>query len=45
MSEPMSLTFHEVTERYRGEISEGTLRRVGPSFLKIGKAVPYRSRN
>jgi hypothetical protein len=49
MSEPMFLTFHEVTERYCGEISEGTLRnwrsmRVGPSFLKIGKAVPYRSR-
>ena len=50
MSESMFLTFHEVIERYRGEISEGTLRnwrsmRVGPSFLKIGKAVPYRSRN
>lgn len=46
MSEPMFLTFHEVIERYRGEISEGTLRnwpsmRVGPSFLKIDKAVRY----
>jgi hypothetical protein len=46
MSEPMFLTFHEVIERYRGEISEGTVRnwpsmRVGPSFLKIGKAVRY----
>ena len=46
MSEPMFLTFNEVIERYRGQISEGTLRnwpsmRVGPSFLKIGKAVLY----
>jgi len=37
-------TLNEVIERYRGQISEGTLRnwrsmRVGPSFLKIGKAV------
>jgi hypothetical protein len=44
MSEPMFLTFNEVIERYRGQISEGTLRNwrsigVGPSFLKIGKAV------
>jgi hypothetical protein len=33
-------------ERYRGQVSEGSLRnwrsmRVGPSFLKIGKAVLY----
>jgi hypothetical protein len=37
MSEPMFLTLDEVIERYRGQISEGTLRnwrsmRVGPSF-------------
>jgi hypothetical protein len=46
MSEPMCLTLNEVVERYRGKISEGTLRnwrsmRVGPSFLKVGKAVLY----
>ena len=46
MSDPIFLTLNEVIERYRGQISEGTLRnwrsvRVGPSFLKIGKAVPY----
>ena len=46
MSEPMFLTLNEVAERYRGQISEGTLRnwrsmRVGPSFLKVGKAVLY----
>ncbi len=46
MSEPMFLTLNEVIERYRGQISEGTLRnwrsmRVGPSFLKVGKAVLY----
>jgi hypothetical protein len=40
------LTAEEVTERYRGGISVGTLRnwramRIGPSFLKIGKAVLY----
>jgi hypothetical protein len=40
------LTLNEVIERYRGQISDGTLRnwrsmRVGPSFLKIGKAVLY----
>ena len=42
----MFLTLNEVIERYRGQISEGTLRnwrsmRVGPSFLKVGKAVLY----
>jgi hypothetical protein len=42
----MFLTLDEVVERYRGQISEGTLRnwrsmRVGPSFLKVGKAVLY----
>jgi hypothetical protein len=46
MSEPMFLTLNEVIERYRSQISEGTLRnwrsiRVGPSFLKVGKAVLY----
>jgi hypothetical protein len=46
MSEPMLLTLNEVIERYRGQISEGTLRnwrsmRVGPAFLKVGKAVLY----
>ena len=46
MSELMFLTLNEVVERYRGQISEGTLRnwrsmRVGPSFLKVGKAVLY----
>ena len=40
------LTPEEVAERYRGEVSVGTLRnwrsmRVGPSFVKIGKAVLY----
>ena len=39
----MFLTLNEVVERYRGQISEGTLRnwrsiRIGPSFIKIGKA-------
>jgi hypothetical protein len=46
MSDPMFLTLNEVIERYRGQISEGTLRnwrsiRLGPSFLKLGKAVHY----
>ena len=40
------LTPEEVSERYRGEISVGTLRnwrvaRIGPTFIKIGKAVLY----
>jgi hypothetical protein len=40
------LTPEEVSQRYRGEISVGTLRnwramRIGPSFVKIGKAVLY----
>lgn len=40
------LTPEEVSERYRGEISVGTLRnwramRRGPAFVKIGKAVLY----
>ena len=46
MSDPMFLTLNEVVERYRGQIGEGTLRnwrsmRIGPSFIKIGKAVLY----
>ena len=44
MSDPKFLTADEVAERYRGEISLGTLRnwrsaRIGPTFVKIGKAV------
>ena len=46
MSNPMFLTLNEVVERYRDQISEGTLRnwrsmRIGPSFIKIGKGVLY----
>jgi len=46
MSEKKYLTAEEVSERYRGEISVGTLRnwramRIGPAFVKIGKAVLY----
>lgn len=47
MSESTFLTPEEVIERYRGSISVGTLRnwramKIGPSFVKIGKAVLYR---
>jgi hypothetical protein len=40
------LTVSEVVSRYRNQVSEGTLRnwrsmRVGPSFVKLGKAVLY----
>ncbi|MEA2889562.1 MAG: hypothetical protein QOI05_355 [Bradyrhizobium sp.] len=40
------LTPEEVSARYRGEISVGTLSnwrvaRIGPTFIKIGKAVLY----
>jgi hypothetical protein len=40
------LTPEEVSERYRGEVTIGTLRnwramRIGPPFVKIGKAVLY----
>ncbi len=40
------LTAEEVCARYRGEISLGTLSnwrslRIGPAFLKIGRAVLY----
>jgi hypothetical protein len=46
MSEHKFLTPSEVVTRYREEISEGTLRnsramRVGPPFVKIGKAILY----
>lgn len=46
MSSPAYLTLEEVVARYRGQVSEGTLRnwrtmRIGPSFIKIGKAVLY----
>lgn len=46
MDERNFLTADEVSERYRGEISVGTLRnwramRIGPAFVKIGKAVLY----
>jgi hypothetical protein len=46
LSGPTFLTLEEVVERYRGQVSEGTLRnwrsmRIGPSFTKIGKAVLY----
>jgi hypothetical protein len=46
MSERKFLTAEEVAERYRGEITVGTLRnwramRIGPAFVKIGKAVLY----
>ena len=46
MADLKFLTAEEVSERYRGEISVGTLRnwramRIGPPFVKIGKAVLY----
>lgn len=46
MSDGKFLTAEEVAERYRGEVSIGTLRnwramKIGPSFVKIGKAVLY----
>lgn len=46
MSETKFLTPDEVIERYRGGVSVGTLRnwramKIGPSFVKIGKAVLY----
>ncbi len=46
MTDRIFLTAEEVSERYRGEISVGTLRnwramRIGPGFVKIGKAVLY----
>ena len=46
MEEQKYLTAEEVAKRYREEISVGALRnwramRVGPAFVKIGKAVLY----
>lgn len=46
MSNTIYLTVAEVVERYRGQVSEGTLRnwrsmRIGPSFVKIGKVPLY----
>jgi hypothetical protein len=46
MTDKKFLTAEEVSERYRGEVTVGTLRnwramRIGPAFLKIGKAVLY----
>lgn len=45
-TETKFLTAEEVSERYRGQVSVGTLRnwralRIGPAFVKIGKAVLY----
>jgi hypothetical protein len=46
LSEKKYLTDDEVAARYRGLVSVGTLRnwraqRVGPPFIKTGKAVLY----
>ncbi|RUX26050.1 DNA-binding protein [Mesorhizobium sp. M2A.F.Ca.ET.042.01.1.1] len=46
MSDQKYFTPEEVTERYRGTISLGTLRnwrsmRIGPAFVKVGKSVLY----
>ena len=46
MADIKFLTANEVAERYRREISVGTLRnwraqRIGPHFVKIGKSVLY----
>ena len=46
MSDNKFLTAEEVSERYRGSVSVGTLRNwramnIGPAFVKIGKAVLY----
>lgn len=46
MAQCKFLTAEEVAERYRGGVSVGTLRnwramKIGPSFVKIGKAVLY----
>jgi len=48
MSDSKYLTPDEVSERYRGEVTTGTLRnwrsmRIGPSFVKVGKGVLYPS--
>lgn len=46
MDDRKYLTAEEVSERYRNSISVGTLRnwramRIGPAYIKIGKAVLY----
>jgi len=46
VSGPAYLTSEEVVERYRNKVSDGTLRnwrckRIGPSYLKIGKTILY----
>ena len=46
MAENKFLTAEEVTERYRGQVTVGALRnwramRIGPAFVKVGKAVLY----
>ncbi|WP_456707837.1 MULTISPECIES: helix-turn-helix transcriptional regulator [Bradyrhizobium] len=46
MTDAKFLTAEEVSARYRGEVTVGTLRnwramRTGPAYLKIGKAVLY----
>lgn len=46
MSVTAYLTLEEVAERYLYKISDGTLRnwrskRIGPSFIKVGKAILY----
>lgn len=46
MNEGKFLTPEEVAERYRGGVSIGTLRnwrsmKIGPAYLKVGKAVLY----
>jgi hypothetical protein len=46
MSDAKFLTPEEVSARYRGEVTAGTLRnwramRIGPAYVKIGKAVLY----
>ena len=46
MGDRKYLTAEEVAQRYRGAVSVGTLgnwraMRVGPAFVKIGKAVLY----
>ncbi|WFU25432.1 helix-turn-helix domain-containing protein [Bradyrhizobium sp. CB1717] len=46
MTEAKFLTPEEVSARYRGEVTVGTLRnwramRTGPAYIKIGRAVLY----
>jgi hypothetical protein len=44
---PIFLTIGEVVNRYRGQITDGTLRNwrmkgIGPSYVKVGKSILYR---